>query len=440
MTDSTVFSDPLMQRTASRLAPLLPPQARVLLGLSGGVDSVVLLHLLHSLAPHLNFRFSALHVHHGISPYADAWAQFCTELCREYRIPLHLEPVDITALRAAHGIEAAARKLRHAALARQGCDAIALAHHADDQAETLLLQLLRGTGVRGAAAMPFARVQEGRIWLRPLLDSSRAELLEYARAQGLQWIEDESNADERFPRNFLRHRLLPLLEQRFPAWRRTLGRSARHFAEASELLDEIARADAPASGRLDVATMRALTPPRAKNLLRHFLHEQGAPMPQATQLDDLLHQLCNAREGAAVCVNFGGWQVRRYQGEVYAGPVLPACDPALQRVWQGELRLYWPPQGREVSFTPTVGQGISRVRLERGEVSLRLRRGGETLRPRPRAARRSLKNLLQEHQVPPWQRESLPLLYCGEALVCVVGVAVAAEFQADRDEPSVMVA
>lgn len=429
-----------MQRTAARLAPLLPPQARVLLGLSGGVDSVVLLHLLHSLAPHLNFRFSALHVHHGISPHADAWAQFCTELCREYRVPLHLEPVDITALRAVHGVEAAARKLRHAALARQDCDVIALAHHADDQAETLVLQLLRGAGVRGAAAMPFARAQEGRIWLRPLLDCSRAELLEYARAQGLHWIEDESNADERYPRNFLRHLLLPLLEQRFPAWRRTLGRSAQHFAEASELLDEIARADAPAPGRLDVATLQTLTSPRAKNLLRHFLHEQGAPMPQAAQLDDLLHQLCNAREDAAVCVNFGDWQVRRYQGEVYAGPALPARDAALQRVWQGESSLYWPPQGRDVTFTPSVGQGISRARLERGEVGLRLRRGGETLRPQPRAARRSLKNLLQEHRVPPWQRESLPLLYCGEALVCVVGVAVAAEFQAEQDEPSVIVA
>src|SRR3989339_2289440 len=150
----------LSERLAAQIAPLLPAHSSILIGLSGGIDSVVLLHLLHRLAPRFFWRLSALHVHHGISPNADAWADFCAGLCAQYAIPLHIERVDIAPLRE-HGIEAAARKLRHAAFARQACDFVALAHHADDQAETLLLQLLRGAGVKGAAAMPVLSRVEG---------------------------------------------------------------------------------------------------------------------------------------------------------------------------------------------------------------------------------------------------------------------------------------
>src|SRR3989338_1659156 len=208
-------------RIAAHIVPLLPAHSSILIGLSGGVDSVVLLHLLHQLAPRFSWQLSALHVHHGISPNADAWAEFCAELCARLHIPLHVEHVDIAPLRK-HGIEAAARKLRHAAFARQSCDFVALAHHADDQAETLLLQLLRGAGVRGASAMPLLAGREGSPnLLRPLLHCLRREILDYAAAHGLRWIEDESNADDSYPRNFLRHRLLPLLEEKFPAYRRS---------------------------------------------------------------------------------------------------------------------------------------------------------------------------------------------------------------------------
>src|SRR5512146_3262 len=234
----------LADTVAARLAPLLPKRSHILIGLSGGMDSVVLLHLLHSLAPRFDWRLSALHVHHGISPNAGDWADFCAGLCAQYDIPLQIEHVDIAPLRNEHGIEAAARKLRHAAFARHSCDFVALAHHADDQAETLLLQLLRGAGLRGVAAMPVLSKVEGPVLkpsaahghavLRPLLDVPRGRLLEYARLHALQWVEDESNADDRYPRNFLRHRLLPLLEQSFPAYRDTLTRSAMHFAEAGE--------------------------------------------------------------------------------------------------------------------------------------------------------------------------------------------------------------
>lgn len=426
-------------RIAAQLAPLLPAGSSLLLGLSGGLDSVVLLHILHRLAPELGFTLSAMHVHHGISPNADAWASFCAELCERHAIPLQIRHVDIAPLKDAHGIEASARKLRHAAFAESACRYVALAHHADDQAETLMLQLLRGAGLRGVSAMPLLREQGRQRVLRPLLACSRSELLAYAQQHALSWIEDESNTDELYPRNFLRHRLFPVLEERFPAWRETLGRSARHFAEAAGILDEVALADGADQPLLAVTRLGALSPARGKNLLRHYLQLQGAPMPQETQLEDMLRQLRSARDNADVCVNFGEWQVRRYRDHVHVLPALQPYDPALRLAWQGEATLYWPPLQREVRFTQTLGTGISREKLVQGQVSLRLRSGGETLRPHPRAARRSLKNLLQQHGVPPWQRERLPLLYCGEELVCVVGVAIAAQFQAQEGGLSVMV-
>ncbi|HLP99016.1 MAG TPA: tRNA lysidine(34) synthetase TilS [Sideroxyarcus sp.] len=435
----------LADTVAARLAPLLPKHSHILIGLSGGMDSSVLLHLLNQLTPRFQWRLSALHVHHGISRNADTWADFCGRLCAGYGIPLHVERVDIGPLRDEHGIEAAARKLRHAAFAKQSCDAVALAHHADDQAETLLLQLLRGAGIKGAAAMPAFKPAAAGIpaTLRPLLDVPRKELLEFAQQHSLQWVEDESNADERYPRNFLRHRMLPLLEQQFPACRDTLARSARHFAEAGDLLDELAQQDAPGlsgGGGLEVRLLRGLSHSRAKNLLRYFLHVRSVPMPHEAQLDEMLRQLLDAREDAAICVETGLWQVRRYQGKVYAVRALCEFDPALVLRWNGEAELEWPATGMLLSFGRTIGQGVSLDRLMRAPVTLRLRNGGESLCPRPGATPRSLKNLLQEYQVPPWQRERLPLLYSGDTLVAVVGVSIAAEFQAADHEAGLVVA
>jgi len=274
-----------------------------------------------------------------------------------------------------------------------------------------------------------------------LLQCSRQEILDYAAAHGLRWIEDESNADDSYPRNFLRHRVLPLLEEKFPACRDTLARSAQHFAEASELLDDLARLDAaPAicDDMLAVVALQALTRSRAKNLLRYFLHSLGAPMPQAVQLDDMLRQLCDARQDAAVCVEYGGWEVHRYQGRVYALRATGEFDRSLVMPWQGEAELDWPALNARLAFEPVQGRGISPAKLQRAPVTLRLRQGGETLRPHPNAATRTLKNLLQEHRVPPWLRDRLPLLYCGDELVCAVGVAVAAEYRAADGEVGVL--
>lgn len=441
MESSRKSKSDLTQRVAATLEPIVPAGSSILLGLSGGLDSVVLLHLLHRLAPHYSWRLSALHVHHGISPHAGDWSAFCLELCESLCVPCRIERVDITPLRDL-GIEAAARKLRHAALSRQQADFIALAHHLDDQAETLLLQLLRGAGPKGAAAMPLLRQRSNSpAQLRPLLDVPRSDLLDYARRHDLRWVEDESNADDSYPRNYLRLRLLPLLEQRFPAYRETLGRSARHFAAAAELLDELAVQDAQGALHedcLEVARLSELSAHRAKNLLRYYLQQSGAVMPQEVQLDVMLQQLCDARRDAAVHVVFGNWEIRRYQGRAYVRPWQAEPDRKFRVRWQGEAFLDLAELGGMLFFEPATGAGISTDKLHRNAVTVRLRQGAEKIRPDSKRPTRTLKNLFQELGIPPWQRDRLPLLFCGEELAAIPGVGVDGAYQAAPGEPAVM--
>lgn len=295
------------------------PGQTLLLGLSGGLDSRVLLHLLVQLRSRLKFDLSAMHVHHGISPHADAWAQFCADLCVRDQVPFEVVRVSVPR-DSGLGLEAAARAERYRVLLGRSADAVMLAHHEDDQAETILLQLLRGAGVKGLAAMgesserqPATGGREKPI-LRPLLNVSRAELLDYAKAHDLQWIEDESNLDLAYDRNFLRHHVLPQMEQRFPACRRTLARSASHLAEAAELLEEIAREDASKAvvdSKLNLAELGKLSASRANNLLRYWLTEVSGMNLSAARIADICRQLLDARIDARIGIKIGSRTLRR---------------------------------------------------------------------------------------------------------------------------------
>jgi tRNA(Ile)-lysidine synthase len=288
--------DALPGRVGDFLATRLAPAERIGVGLSGGCDSVVLLHLLQGLG--LGERLTAIHVHHGLSPNADAWAAFCTEYCARLGVSLQMVHVEVDR-RSGLGLEAAARTARYAALAESPAEVLVLAQHQGDQAETLLFNLLRGAGVAGAAAIPEVRQLAGRRLLRPLLACSRGELEAYAAQHALLWVEDESNADTRYSRNFLRHDVLPVLSQRFPAAERSLAQAAQHFAEADELLAELAAADwlavcADSGDAPRLRVLRGLSLVRLKNLLRYRLRQLGWRAPGAARLEEFARQLQSA--------------------------------------------------------------------------------------------------------------------------------------------------
>ena len=433
--------DGIEAAAGAALRPLLFPGAKLVLGLSGGMDSMVLLEVLRRLAGPLDFRLSCVHVNHNISPNARRWAAFCARCCKRHGIALTLHEVDVEPYRA-EGLEAAARRARYAVYARQDhADFIVLAQHLDDQAETLLLQLLRGAGVKGGAAMPLLRQQHrakrdkgARIAaiLRPMLAVSRQQIEAYARANKLEWIEDESNADTRYDRNFLRHRVLPVIGQAFPGYRATLARAARHLAEASLILDQLAQTDAKRAAKgnsLAVAELRRLGSARAKNLLRWLLQQQGAAAPEADRLGEGLRQLFEARDDAAVRVVLGARELRRYAGRAYLLPALPDPPAQLRREWDGKRAWPLPELGGTLRFVRRQGAGLACARIGELGLNIRQRQGGEKFRLRPGGSTRSLKNLLQEARMPPWERERLPLVYCGNTLVAVPGLGVAAGWQ-----------
>lgn len=427
-------SDPIAH-VASVIRQRVYPGQRLTLGLSGGLDSVALLDILVQLSAPLQFQLDAIHVNHHLNPNASGWADFCARLCQDYAIPLKI--ADVTIEPDGHSLEASARNARHAVLARSDADFIVLAHHLDDQAETLLLQLMRGSGVAGTSAMGEYRHR----LLRPLLELPRSTLERYANQRRLTWVEDESNLDTRFDRNFLRHRLLPVMKERYPAYRETLYRASRNFAESALLLEELAQLDAMSAirdGKLSTSALESLSFPRAKNLLRHYLRQHGIAAPSAIHLEEMLRQLLDARQDARIRIPLGAFELRRFLGQAWIIPVqLPPAHGFCQP-WRGEHNLQLPPLGGELEFCMVHGQGISLARLQRENVTVRIRHGGEHLQPDCKRPRRSLKNLFQEAGTPPWSRRILPLIYSGDRLAAVTGIGIDCEYQAGADEPGIL--
>ena len=362
---------------------------RIAVALSGGIDSVVLLHLLKQ-----HPGITAIHVHHGLSPSADAWAAFCRRLCKKWDVPVSVSRVRVK--KSGKGLEAAARAARYEVFKKLKVDVIALAHHLDDQAETVLMNLLRGAGLRGASGMPPLARFEGKLLARPLLEASRTEIEGYARAHRLAWVEDESNADEALTRNFVRRSVGPLLEKRFPHWKRALARAARLFSEKDD---------------------------RGARLLREFLRSRNLKAPSEAKLLEMLKQLTSS--AARTELEHDGATLRVYRDKVFIdGGKLAPFDPV---PWSGQRRLAIPALGGEVRFR--AGDGIASKHLRIGSFQIRMRSGGERLQLHPRRPRRSLKNLFQEAGVPSWARPRTPLLFCGDDLVWVPGLGVDVRYQ-----------
>jgi tRNA(Ile)-lysidine synthase len=435
-------SSDLVERVGAELARHVPRGARLTLALSGGVDSIALLDILAALAPRHTVALDCMHVDHGLSPNAAQWARFARAAARRYGLRCAVKKAELAPHRPL-GLEGAARAARYALFAAVPADFVALAQHEDDQAETVLLQLVRGAGPAGLAGMPAVRVQSGRrgrpspVLFRPLLGVTRAEIEEFARNRGLTWVEDESNADTRRARNLVRHRILPLLREINPRASANLARSAGLLAEANEVVLAVAADDTAAAavdGQVAVSALGALPRARAKSALRLALTQAGIAAPDSARLEEALRQLLSARADAAVRVAVGEAEIRRFRGGMWV--VRPVADvPAgFSARWPGGRSWPLPELGGVLRFRRTTGRGLAAAAVRSGGLEVRLRRGGERLCIDVRRPRRALKALLQESGVPPWERERLPLLYCGAELAWVAGIGVAAALRAGPGE------
>jgi tRNA(Ile)-lysidine synthase len=421
-----------------------PYPRRYWIAYSGGLDSTALLHALTEIAPDCpGTDLQAVHVDHGLQAESGEWAAHCAETCAALGIPCRIIRVRAEAS-GGQSPEAAARDARYRALAEVlgEEEVLCTAHHQDDQAETLLLQLLRGAGPAGLAGMPRRR-RFGRGWLlRPLLDFRRSEIRRFAEALGLRWLEDPTNFLPHPDRNYLRHQVLPALRARWPSFARTFARSAAHCGECEMLARSLAEQDLLAARGTRAATLSAerltaLDPARQRNVLRGWLGRLGLPPPPAARLESIRANLVAAARDRTPVVTWTGAEVRRYRGDLYAMRPLPAHDATQAIPWEMDHPLHL--AHGTLSVRPARGAGLSAQQCGRLPVTVRFRRGGERCRPAGRPRSRDLKRLLQEHGVPPWERQRLPLVYLGEDIAAVGHLCICEPHSAKAEEDGLVV-
>jgi tRNA(Ile)-lysidine synthase len=411
------------------------------IGYSGGLDSTVLLAAVSALAQSSGRSLTAIHVNHGLSPNASAWEHHCQHFCAARGIPLVIERVQVE--RAGAGLEAAAREARYAAFTRHvgPQDALLLAHHAGDQTETLLLRILRGTGIDGLEAMASRTVLAGMTVLRPWLGASRQALEAEADRLGLSWIEDESNQSPRFDRNHLRLNVLPALRARWPATDEVLARLANHAASASGLLEDLAALDL--AGRTQAGGLSLdppLSAPRLANLLRYWCRESGLPLPGESVMGAILQDMVPASEDAAPLIAWSGAELRKYRRQLFLMPPLAPVEA-------GEWPLHQTPSTAGVIEPLPLNGGLfgwqeasgpeaiapGHLANPAGALCLRWQTEGQSFKPAGRPTR-PLKKWWQDAGVPPWWRERTPLLYARDQLLAVPGIGVAEGFQAAQGD------
>ncbi|UIL51789.1 MULTISPECIES: tRNA lysidine(34) synthetase TilS [Pantoea] len=413
----------------SALDSLLQPDAALVVAFSGGLDSTVLLHQAWRWQQHSpQSRLRALHVHHGLSPNADRWAAHCLALCQQWQLPCEVLRVRIDSRDS--GIEAAARTARYQALsaALQPGETLLTAQHLDDQCETFLLALKRGSGPAGLAAMPPSRMLGAHRLLRPLLNHSRQSLEHYARTHQLVWVEDESNQDLRYDRNFLRQRLLPELSQRWPHFAEATARSAALCAEQEQLLDELLAEQLAAltqpDGSLHFPPLLTMSEARANALLRRWIAGQGGSMPSRDALNRIRHEVMASREDAQPRLQSGQAELRRYRQQLYWLPRLSSLR---------DIQLAWPDISQPLALPDNLGllqasQAQRPLRLPQPDeqISVRFHAQGQ-VHLAGRSGGREMKKLWQALHIPPWQRERIPLIFYNQTLICAPDLFITRE-------------
>ena len=406
----------------------------ILVAFSGGLDSTVLLHqLVLWRKQHPGVALRAIHIHHGLSPHADEWVTHCELVCAQWQVPLVVERVHLQD--EGLGIEAQARRARYQAFAQTLLpdEVLMTAQHLDDQCETFLLALKRGSGPAGLSAMGESSPFAGTWLIRPLLTQTRDALERWAREHGLRWIEDESNQDDTYDRNFLRLRILPQLQQRWPHFAEATARSAALCAEQESLLDELLANDlaacVTAQGSLQLASLMMMSDVRRAALLRRWLAGRNASMPSRDALERIWQEVALAREDASPCLRLGEYEVRRYQSQLWwVKSIVGQSETMIPwSCWQAPLVL---PDG--LGTMQLVPGGELRMPRADEPVSIRFKAPG-LLHIVGRNGGRKLKKIWQEQGIPPWRRDTTPLLFYGETLIAAAGVFVTLEGLAEGE-------
>ncbi|MES2902376.1 MAG: tRNA lysidine(34) synthetase TilS [Pseudomonadota bacterium] len=421
--------------------------APIAIAYSGGLDSSALLHAAHAYSQQHAIPLFAFHVHHGISPNADQWLAHCENMAGA--LGVQFKATRVVLEKGKSGVEAAARKLRYASLGAMcrshGVPLLLTAHHLDDQAETVLLQLLRGSGTAGLSGMDSANsapellANSDLVMARPLLPVSREQLEAYVAEHAIAYVEDESNTHPRYARNALRYQVMPALAQAFPGYQERFARSAAHAQSAQRLLTEMAEQDLAASllgDCLDVGKLRTMSTDRSYNMLRHWFALRSLRMPSTAWLSEMLVQLVEARPDAQLLVTHPDCHIRRHRDRLYITPKLTELagqrDPddegvivkeGEKFVWTGAASMQFPSYGGVLHFDEAE-QGVDPAWLREQKLVIDFRKGGERLKPAANRPTRPLKYHYQAADVPAWERERLPVVNAGKSLVFAAGIGM----------------
>lgn len=431
--------DPLAPSMLTEILKTHPKARRWWVAFSGGIDSHVLLHLCQEfIATQVADppQLLALHVDHQLQEHSADWVEHCRQRAVELTVTYHSLCVEVDSYDG-NSLEERARNARYQcfeSMLGEG-DVLLLGHHRDDQAETLLLRLLRGSGVRGLAAMPVTRPLGKGYLHRPLMACSRVQIEQYAKQHRLHWVEDPSNQRLDFDRNFLRWQLLPRLAERWPQYTRTLSRVAEHNREAHVLTQDLAAMDCeqlgfvPGVDHLTISSLQTLSPLRQKNVLRYWFEQRNFPMPSTAQLGSVLSDVVSGGKDSCPLVRWAGVEVRRFEGKLFAMSPLTDFDTQASYEWSGNETLHIEGVGK-LSAAVADGKGL---RCCPG-MRIQFRQGGERCRPLGRGGSRALKKLLQELGIPPWLRDRVPLIYCGDELIAVADHLVCEGWEAAKGE------
>jgi len=407
--------------------------ARFIIAYSGGLDSHVLLHLMHAC----QFNCHAVYIDHGLQLASKGWADHCSTICDQLNIPFQSVSVNAKAAKG-ESPEASARTARYQALANlmQAGDVLLTAQHCQDQSETLLLQMLRTSGPAGLAAMPAAKIFATGVHIRPLLSTDRADLEAYAKHHHLKWVEDPTNTDQRYDRNFFRQAVFPLLKKRWPSINQTLSNVCSLQAEANELMNDLAAIDAEKTidgNTLTISVLLKLSATRQRNLVRYWLQQCQLDAPTAKRLKEILGSMITAADDKMPVVDWSNTEVRRFQGKLYAMKTMQSFSANQQLEWNGQQALVLPDLNKAVFF-----ENITSDRLAEMTFSIRFRQGGEKIKPSGRAYTMDLKKLMQQAAIPPWERSRLPLLYLDDKLVAVADYWMTEDFENLVNQPSLL--